>query len=295
MESNKKQNTKLSKGLVSLAPEYRDLWPGSGYTCKIVVSGSGQDVKNVYANAMYQNDNWDGQLFTGYDKAILDAIYTIWINRDISAGNECQMSYLDIYRAMTGVHASQVSVNALQKIKDSVEKLRFMDIRLVVEEDTDRVRAYFQNTKKIKKMIIKEQALVATECSISFRNGTKTEGIVLYTCPILWKYAEAQAQIITIPEQWLAIPGNKTAKKISIRDYLICYIKGLQSEKANNNNEKLKYETILIGAGYPWPAERQYQAMERALVNGILDYYEEEEIIQEYLISKDLKYVTINV
>ena len=294
----KQNNTKLCEALVSTSKEYADYDVGTGLFPPLRTSGVKDPPKTVNGMFMttaiendplfsnipgFQSQNSKvliGKKISGYDRAVMDAVYTLWLRRKDKTVDECSLSYIEIYRTMIGDPKKEVHIDTQRKIARSITKLRNIDSLLIFDDDMDRVKQYFP--AKADSIYVREHLISAMQIGIKLKNGSATGGIKLYACPILHRYAEAQTQILTVPMTWISLPGKISEKKIAIRDYLVRHIKALSSKKTKIKITKIKYETIIEGAGIPWSDDRRIQCKDRHLVNEILDYYVNAKIIQKY-------------
>ena len=94
------------------------------------------------------------------------------------------------------------------------------------------------------------------------------DGIILKGCPILYQYALAQRQIITVDAEYLNITGRLTDKKIAVRDYLISYIRSGQ-HRSEDFSLTVGYQTIFENSGIKWNEDRRIQPKNREFVNSM--------------------------
>lgn len=208
--TNKMQNTRLAHALVSKAPNFKadgiTGQPIALATCPLpkLMTNEGTRVVCVldYEKALPQVECTE--TFTGLDKAVMDAIYTIWSQRKNQDKDTCDISYNQIYRVMHGSDTERVGKTSVEKIKMTIRKLRSIDVRIQYGGDTPRVKEYFKR-KGIKTLGIRGHAIVADEVDVVLKNDAVTAGIRLYRCPIMWEYALAQQQVITVDPKMLAV------------------------------------------------------------------------------------------
>lgn len=299
MSNTKMQNTKLINALVSVAPRYaNDKVDGQAIaltTCSKDKVGTTEHTRMIalldYDSLLPEIECTDK--LSGLDRAVMDAVYTRWANRENQENNECMISYLDIYRTMHGCNVPQIGPSVEHKIRQSVRKLRHIDVTIQYNEDTSRVRDYFKKAG-IRSAAVRGHALVADEIDIEMRNHTAMKGIRLYRCPIMWEYALAQQQILTVEPELLDIKGmSMTDKVTAVRNCLIAIIKSKAAKSLQSDS--FRYETILNNAGYRQGTYRKAQLVDRRMINSILEYYVSVGIIKSYSESDDHKSVTIHV
>ena len=79
---------------------------------------------------------------------------------------------------------------------------------------------------------------------------------------------------------------------IGVRDYLIGYIKSLKHRK-EDSSQWVGYKTIFEGAGLEWSENPSTKSKNRALVNKVLEYYKSAKLIKDYIVSEDLRKISI--
>ena len=287
-------NTKLCKCLVSVASRNKTIQPDAG-PFEIEVK---RDIAYLNGQVVSMEDLWRGSVISGYDKAVMDAIYSIWSDRKDKASEACSMKYTEIYNRMNGGRVTRTSPETYERIQLAIRKLRKLNLVLYIANDFERVAKYFgmEDLAKHKptEARIEGYLLDARQVTFKLATGKTTMGIRVLSCPILYQYAEAQKQIITVPSEWIDIPGKTTEKKISVRDYLISYIRS-EEYRGRNFQKKLSYKAIFEGAGIEWDKDRKNQYKDRLLVNSILDYYITIEAIKGYAVAEDTATLMIKV
>lgn len=170
------------------------------------------------------------------------------------------------------------------KIRNAVMKLRHLEITLSLVNDLDRVLTYFGYNVKdvdleqmeakdgrfcIRGKLIDAQVVYST-LPTRAKDGTplETDGIILKGCSILYQYALAQRQIITVDAEYLNITGRLTDKKIAVRDYLISYIRSGQ-HRSEDFSLTVGYQTIFENSGIKWNEDRRIQPKNREFVNSM--------------------------
>lgn len=286
-------NTKLCKCLISVATGNRSIRPDTG-PFEVEVK---KDVAYLNGKIISMDELWRGSVISGYDKAVMDAIYSIWAERD-EEGEACSMKYTEIYNRMNGGRTTRMNAGTHDQIRRSIQKLRRLNLVLYINSDLERVAKYFgmEDVVKHNPQVARVEGylLDARNITFSLPTGKTTDGIRVLSCPILYQYAEAQHQIITVSSEWITLPGNTTEKKISVRDYLISYIRS-DDYRDRNFQKRLSYKAILEGAGIEWSRERKNQYKDRTLVNDILNYYISIGAIKGYDISDNAAMLTIHI
>ena len=68
--------------------------------CKSLVSLRQPGVKPDAGRFVSLDGNFRNCVVNGYDKAVMDAIYSIWASREDKSTNECSIRYTEIYARM---------------------------------------------------------------------------------------------------------------------------------------------------------------------------------------------------
>lgn len=87
-------NTALCKALVSLRQP--GVKPDAGIFCVAVK----KDLAYCNGRIVSLDENFRNCVVNGYDKAVMDAIYSIWASREDKSTNECSIRYTEIYARM---------------------------------------------------------------------------------------------------------------------------------------------------------------------------------------------------
>lgn len=295
MSGIRHNNSKFLKSLVSIAPQCVDVRPDTdpfmietgrdGSFC-VGMLASMQTMKMLLPNAYI-----DGRVtITAFDKAVMDAIYTIWTERENLEQEQCDMSLQDIYKKISGDLVGDINKNTRLKIKSSVYKLMMIMCMINISSDLPEAVKKMRLTKWVQdddsEVTIEGSLLQAKFITVKNANKTTSEGIRLSECPILYEYANAMDQIIWIEEEWLRLPFYFSDKIIGIRDYLISYIRSSE-HKRSDSSRWVGYKTIFEGAGLPWNESKSTQCKNKKLVNEILKYYIDAKIIKCFEISED--------
>lgn len=295
-------NSALCKALVSLRQP--NVSPDAGKFCVTVK----KDLAYCNGRIISLDENFRNCVVNGYDKAVMDAIYTIWASRLDRSKSECSIRYTEIYARMNPGKKLRLGEDTHAKIRNTVTKLRNLEITLSLVNDLNRVLTYFgYNVKDIDfnqvevsggRFCIKDKLInarvVYSTLPTKAKDGSplETDGVILQGCPILYQYALAQHQVITTDADCLNLPGRMTEKKIAIRDYLISYIRS-EGHRNENFSSMVGYQTIYENSGTKWSDDKRLQAKDRELVNSILNYYKQTGFIYDY--KKDCKNIEIEV
>ena len=295
MSGLKHNNCKFLKCLVSTAPQFKEYNPDVGpFLVNTGCDGSfcvgslhtSREMRMVLPNAYVRGV----VQVTAFDKAVMDAIYTIWTERKNPEDVQCELSFHDIYKKMSGGRITAFNEKTKMKVKSSVYKLMLTTCIVNITSDLTAAVEKMKLTSWVKKgckgVVIEGTLIPAEFITVKNTNDTFSGGIRILKCPILYEYADAIDQIIWIEEEWLRVPYYFSDKTIAVRDYLISYIRGIEHKRSDRSNW-VGYKTIFENAGLEWSEKKGTQCKNRKFVNDILKYYIDAKIIKSFEISED--------
>lgn len=294
-------NCKILKCIVSTASANADKAPdkpsfivdtgSDGEFCGVGLM-SKKELQEFFPNAYVEKKI----AITAFDKSVMDAIYTIWCDRYDGVSKYVDIPLVDIYVCMTGGLNINPNQAHREKIKLSVFKLIYVSCVVNVSADMDQVIDRLGLREQIGNdgagAVIDGPLVNGYLISIKRANGTFSSGLRLTDCPVLYQYAEAIKHIIQIDDEWLRLPYSLSDKMIGVRDYLIGYIKSLKHRK-EDSSQWVGYKTIFEGAGLEWSENPSTKSKNRALVNKVLEYYKSAKLIKDYIVSEDLRKISI--
>lgn len=193
--------------------------------------------KNIIVNVdLHKNEHLrlSSPNVTQYDMAVLDAVYTLYVN------NQSIFSPEMLLRIMSGNFQQDASPQKIGTITRSINKLRHIDIRI---DYTDEAR--------LRKLIDKSHTAVITsyllpvdETEIRAANGKTIHAYRLLMEPALYIYARIINQIIHVPTVLLETNGtlSDTDEVIVLKRYLIKRIEGMRNSKNKLISKKITYE-----------------------------------------------------
>ena len=213
----------------------------------IIVSGE-QSKKQITTTCalVYEGDNVKlsgRQPFTEYDRNVYNAVVSLYVY----GHSDHNITPAAVYRTMTGMKASErVSDGQIAAVKRSIDKMRFIRARIdcTAELKSRRIRI---DSKQINRGVI-DTYLLAAE-TVELKVGNKIMNIYhIIKAPILYEYAAAVEQVLTIPASRLDIKeldsaGNiterslaNTESRILVKGYLIRRIEGMKGDNSLKNN-----------------------------------------------------------
>ena len=199
----------------------------------------------------YEGDNVHlsgRQPFTEYDRNVYNAVSSLYVYGDQSHVVTPAM----VYRAMTGLTESEKpTAGQLAAVTRSLDKMRFIRARIDCTEEL-KARRITLNSKQINGGEIDTYLLTADAIKVQ-AGGQTVRAYRIIKTPILYEYAAAVKQVLTLPASVLdvkeiselTVDGAKkltigarlpnTESRILIKGYLIRRIEGMKGKNGLNN------------------------------------------------------------
>lgn len=237
--NNKLANT-MTKGIIDIG--------------KITLEESRRGAKKLVETTCiltYEGDNVHlsgRQPFTEYDRNVYNAVSSLYIYGDQSHVVTPAM----VYRAMTGLTDSEKpTAGQLAAVTRSLDKMRFIRARIDCTEEL-KARRITLNSKQINGGEIDTYLLTADAIKVQ-AGGQTVRAYRIIKTPILYEYAAAVKQVLTLPASVLdvkeisevTVDGAKkltigarlpnTESRILIKGYLIRRIEGMKGKNGLNN------------------------------------------------------------
>lgn len=230
--NNKLANT-MTKGIIDIG--------------KITLEESRRDAKKLVETTCiltYAGDNVHlsgRQPFTEYDRNVYNAVSSLYVYGDQSHVVTPAM----VYRAMTGLTDSEKpTAGQLAAVTRSLDKMRFIRARIDCTEEL-KMRRITLNSKQINGGEIDTYLLTADAIKVQ-AGGQTVRAYRIIKTPILYEYAAAVKQVLTLPASVLDVkelnPGGSigarlpnTESRILIKGYLIRRIEGMKGKNGLSN------------------------------------------------------------
>lgn len=199
----------------------------------------------------YEGDNVHlsgRQPFTEYDRNVYNAVSSLYVYGDQSHVVTPAM----VYRAMTGLTDSEKpTAGQLAAVTRSLDKMRFIRARIDCTEEL-KMRRITLNSKQINGGEIDTYLLTADAIKVQ-AGGQTVRAYRIINTPILYEYAAAVKQVLTLPASVLdvkeisevTVDGAKkltigarlpnTESRILIKGYLIRRIEGMKGKNGLSN------------------------------------------------------------
>ena len=188
------------------------------------------------------------QSYTEYDRNVYNAVCSLYVYGDPSHVMTAAM----VYRAMTGLtDTEKPTAGQIEAVTNSLDKMRFIRARIDCTNELKR-RGITLNSKQINGGEIDTYLLTARAVKVQAGGQTVRAYRILDT-PILYEYAAAVKQVLTLPASVLdvkeittaTVNGKKkqvigarlpnTETRILIKGYLIRRIEGMKGDNNLNN------------------------------------------------------------
>ncbi len=203
-----------------------------------------------------------------FDKEVYDAISSHY-----EVGNTA-LTIPMIYRAMTGKGSKQKpTVQQGEAIANSIEKMGMLRVKIDCTAEL-KARGADITLGKLDSIALDYRALEGIS-----NNGKEFSYYQFKSEPILFTYAKAVQQIISIPMELLNTPKNNTEELFVVKKYLLERIYNMKSNKS-----KLSQHTILVQHIYDFFGAETPNAKRKARNNiePFLDYWISKDFIKGY-------------
>lgn len=200
---------------------------------------------SVICDLMYEGNNVHlsgRQPFTEYDRNVYNAVSSLYVYGDPSH----VVTPATVYRAMTGLtDTEKLTAGQLAAVTRSLDKMRFIRARIDCTAELQ-ARRITPNSKQINGGEI-DTYLLAAEAIIVQAGGQTVKGYHIIKTPILYEYAAAVGQVLTIDKSTLDVKGidssgrittrslPNTEARILLKGYLIRRIEGMKGKNGLKN------------------------------------------------------------
>jgi len=188
----------------------------------------------------YEGDNVHlsgRQPFTEYDRNVYDAVSSLYVYGDPQHAFTPAM----VYRTMTGRNDTQnPSPAQVAAVTRSLDKMRFIRAKVDFTEEW-KARGLTLNSKQLNRGMIDTNLLMAKWAYFE-AGGKQVKALQVLDVPILYEYAAAVKQVITLPASVLDVKELDAAGRITgarlpnteiviqIRGYLLRRIEGMKGK-----------------------------------------------------------------
>lgn len=298
------QNTRLSHALPSVQPKFKDVGILDGEEKK-VETGKVPDVSYVMCKLAIKEDGVNAGLLPGkkvsyFDFCVMNALYTLWTRRADKSKKECDITYADVYRTMTGnTENVKVRKSTIAQIDAAIGRLSCIEAAVDTRFEIPEVQEKLEALGIRKKGITIDTLVSAKRFLKEAKNHETINGVItLRDCPILCAYAEAMGQIVQVPYRVLDVRNadgttkRKDDKFIAVQECLALHIASIRNAAIENHT--IGISTVLEKSGYDYDSEfRATKKRDREAIEDVLNHYKRIGFISDFTIDpqKDLIYI----
>ena len=197
---------------------------------------------------------------TAFDEAVADAINNLFFYEELTnSNNPLYFTPADVWRQMNGKKAgdtkSRPSNSMIDRITNSIEKMRFIDMYIDISEELKNNYITIDDDRIIEGKI---RSYMLNCDFVEFRTvqGREIAGYRLNKIPILYKYNRAKNHIVLVPFDLLDTSQylNDGEYVTEFKMYLLLQIKLMYEGYIQSH--KIKLSTIYKKTGTPTPEER---------------------------------------
>lgn len=198
----------------------------------------------------------------GYDNAVYNAVADLFHNwKDEHPNEPLYLSPQEIWRRMNGKSTrdgqAKPSQNQLNKIRQSMHKMRHIDFEMNIKAEVDAHRVNFDDDNRFNGYYIKDYLINCAEAGYTTEQGRYIpDGFRINCEPILYTYNEKKKHILKLPFNLLDISGalSDSENVTEFRQYLIQQI--LLMHNGKRQSCRILLSTIYEATGVLAPEER---------------------------------------
>lgn len=301
------QNTRLMHAMPSMQDKFKNVGVLNGENAQ-VKTGAAPSPFFVMCKLAIGKDNMDsdglvtGQKIPYYDFCVMNAMYTLWTRRKDRSKKECDITYADVYRTMTGdMEKKKVRKNIIEQIEGAISRLSHIDATIDTRAEIPEVQAKLEERGIRANGITIDTLISARRFIKEARNHEVIKGsITLRDCPILCTYAEAMGQIVQLPYRALDVrdadgtPKRKDEKFIAIQECLALHVTSIRNSAIRNRT--ISVQTVIEKIGYDYSNEyRATKKRDKEAIVEVLEHYKRIGFIKNFHIEKEKELIRIDV
>lgn len=237
---------------------------------------------------------------TVYDMAVMDAIYTL------SQVNCLSFTPQMICKVMSGNFKQYVTQKKIDKICNSIDKLRHIDIKIDCTEELEARKKKISNSlyNDNGRILLNSYLLPVEELNVKSGNQVTNIGFRLLEKPALYRYAECVNQIINIPIKLFQTQDElaDNDEVILIKRYIIRKIALMTNDNNNITSNKIglewydeqssKTRGLYVELGYlpeDYNNWKEKKRKIREIIKGVLNNLKNNAIIKDYTPYKEAR------
>lgn len=212
---------------------------------------------------------------TGYDKAVLNAICSIY-----QAGSS-SMTLSDVFRVMNGGNATKrPTAKQKDKLLAAIKKLG--STRIYIDMSQEIKQSYLTiNDSRVIKGAVDAPLLQYTGGMFQTENGMEVYAINVVQEPILMTYSKAKNQLVSFPINLLDTKSvSATDEIIAIKEYMLQQITLMK--KGQRDSKTILYKSIYKKCGLEEPSNRTVAKRDKDSIKKLLDEWKSLDYIKGY-------------
>lgn len=230
----------------------------------------------------YENDDIQiaekDKRFTEYDRCVHEAICTLH-----EVGNT-SFTPDQVYRTMNGLTADKtVSPPSTQKVVESIDKMRKMQVTINYSDEFRKRLKSEDNAD----YYYAEGSIIQAEKRYARLGGHEVLAYYMLPKPIIYRYAQATRQVITIPTKLLSTADviRNTPENTTLRNYLVRRIEAMKNRKNSIKSNRILFETIYKQLGLEKPTAKKSMKV-RDAIEKYLEHYKSKNYIKDFKFYK---------
>ena len=243
---------------------------------------------------------------TEEDKQISNAIVSLWVaGKNEDPKKRIVFTVRDIYEVLAGGKKDKKpSKTEYDRICKTIEKLSSLRVTLDADRELESYGIKSDDPVKVT-LNVRSNYIYTRGVSVisKHKQDKRLDAWELIAEPIIYTYAKATKQIITIPIKVLAIEETDKAGKLAgklvlmtktrgaIRGYLMKRIEIMRTNTNNNQSNTIKFKTLFNEIGETHQT-RLEQKRDRDFIIQCLDYWKAIGFINDYKLNKERLAIT---
>ena len=243
---------------------------------------------------------------TEEDKQISNAIVSLWVaGKNEDPKKRIVFTVRDIYEVLAGGKKDKKpSKTEYDRICKTIEKLSSLRVTLDADRELESYGIKSDDPVKVT-LNVRSNYIYTRGVSVisKHKQDKRLDAWELIAEPIIYTYAKATKQIITIPIKVLAIEETDKAGKLAgklvlmtktrgaIRGYLMKRIEIMRMNTNNNQSNTIKFKTLFNEIGETHQT-RLEQKRDRDFIIQCLDYWKAIGFINDYKLNKERLAIT---
>lgn len=249
-----------------------------------IVVGSHKKTDIVVKAETYMLDTTGAKIpsnLTPAEREVLNGVISIFASEEKRAGTaaaeQSVFTARQVYEAFAG--RGTYDKAKIAEIENQIDKLRTTLCSIDWTE-----HAKLNGISNIDSIVVKEPYLMVK--SATFESGGQiVTGYQFVSAPVMYRYAKAIGQIITVPRKLLNVDASNTSEAIVLKNYMLRRIEGMKNEKNKIASNTILFETMFKDCGIIG-GDKTQNKRRRNIVYSILDSWKKQQYIKAYKENK---------